>query len=150
MEHTNDQQSDKENDQTNPPAATNLKPEAITNDPLADAVWDHYQPVIDAAGKWRPEYSPVFAMLCDAFARWMEVTEKIRTDGGKLILLNPKRGTSYRNPLLDVQAQKSNEVHRLATAFGLTPIADAKIKAAPIDGLFKGGLFGHLLAGPPG
>jgi P27 family predicted phage terminase small subunit len=122
-----------------------MKPKVIQDDPEANAVWDELQDVLEKAGKWRAEYAGPFAVLVHSFVRWRAVTEQLAAEGHQEILYNPQKGTAYRNPLLDVAGNYVNQIQRYAAAFGLTPMADTKLKANPTEAL---GVLFNLLRGP--
>ena len=124
-----------------------MKPELIANNPVASEAWDTLKSQLDASGKWRDEYAAAFAVLVDAIAGFLDASEKLTHPDNKPILVNPRKGTTYRNPLLDIKAGHVNTINRFGSAFGLTPLADAKLKATPADSI---GELLQLMGGPPG
>ena len=123
-----------------------MKPDLIAKNPRASKVWDTLQVHLEDAGKWRDEYSAPFAVLVDAIVGFYESCENLEDPDCKPLLVNPRKGTTYRNPLLDIKAGYVNTINRFGAAFGLTPLADAKLKAVPADGI---GELLKLMTGPP-
>ena len=119
-----------------------MKPAIVTDNPRANELWDYYQGKLDAAGKWKDEYAACFVVLIDALVGYLEVSETLAKPDVEPIVVNPRKGTSYRNPLLDVRAGYISTIKTYAAAFGLNPLADAKLAATPADAI--GDLFKHL------
>ena len=122
-----------------------MKPDLVKNNPKANVLWDYYKGKLEAAGKWKDEYAACFVVLIDALVGYLEVSATLADPDVKAIITNPSKGTSYRNPLLDVRAGHITTIKSYASAFGLNPLADAKLAATPGDAI--GDLFRHL-AGP--
>lgn len=125
--------------------AIKIKPQVIADNPTASEVWDRLQEQVADAGKWRDEYADPFAVLVEAVAGFYEVCRVLQDPDCPPLLVNPKKGTTYRNPLLDIKAGHINTINRFGTAFGLTPLSDAKLKAVPVDGI---GELLKLMGGP--
>jgi len=123
-----------------------MKPELIASNPKASDVWDTLKAHLDAAGKWRDEYASPFGVLVEAIVGFYETCELLQDPDTPPLLVNPRKGTTYRNPLLDIKAGHINTINRYGSAFGLTPLADAKLKAVPADGI---GELLKLMTGPP-
>ncbi len=112
------------------------KPKFILEDPQANCLWNLLKRRLQSAGKWTEEDETAFALLVDSYSRWLAVTAQIRElvsdpgvpDSG-MILVNARKGTIYRNPLMDVRAQLQGEVIRLCDRFGLTPLSRARLAA---------------------
>jgi len=112
------------------------KPKFILEDPQANRQWNLLKRRLQSAGKWTDEDEAAFSLLVDSYSRWLSVTAKIRElvgnpnvpDSG-MILVNGRKGTIYRNPLMDVRAQLLGEVIRLCDRFGLTPLSRARLAA---------------------
>ncbi len=121
------------------------KPELIKSDPVASAIWDYYKARLEEAGKWRDEYAASFTVLVDAVNGFLVTSATLAKPDNLPILVNPVKGTSYRNPLLDIKAQYVNTILRYGAAFGLSPLADARLKATPPEAI--GELF-KFLTGP--
>ena len=126
-------------------APKKIKPAVITDDATASEIWDRLQPLVANAGKWRDEYADSFAVLVEAIVGFYAVCVELTHPDCPLFLVNPKKGTTYRNPLLDIKAGHINTINRFGAAFGLTPLSDAKLKAVPIDGI---GELLKLMGGP--
>ena len=122
-----------------------MKPQLIQDNPRADRLWDYYLGKLREAGKWKDEYAACFVVLIDALVGYLDVSEELAKPDVAPIIINPRKGTSYRNPLLDVRAGHIATIKTYAGAFGLNPLADAKLAATPGDAI--GDLFRHL-AGP--
>ncbi len=120
-------------------------PKVIQDDADALLVWNRLQGQLSDAGKWKPEYVDYFAVLVLSIAGLYRTCETLRDTDTSEILVNPRKGTSYRNPLLDIKAQHINVINRFGSAFGLNPLADAKLKTAGTDGI---GELLKLMAGP--
>jgi len=125
--------------------ATPKKPKVIADNATAAEVWDRLQPQVCNAGKWRDEYADSFAVLVEAIVGFYEVCITLADPECGPLLVNPTKGTTYRNPLLDIKAGHINTINRFGTAFGLTPLSDAKLKAVPVDGI---GELLKLMGGP--
>lgn len=121
-----------------------MKPKLIEDNPTASEVWDRLQQQVADAGKWRDEYAAPFAVLVDAITGFLDTCETLANPDTKEILVSHK-GAPYRNPLLDIKAGHINTINRFGSAFGLTPLADAKLKAVPVDGI---GELLKLMGGP--
>ena len=110
-----------------------MKPDRIKNNATASQWWDDLQAQLNKAEKWKPEYEASFAILIDALVGYHETKAELETESE--ILINPKKGTRYRNPLLDVLSSHVNTITKYSVQFGLTPLADAKIKTEGIGAL---------------
>jgi phage terminase small subunit len=115
--------------------AHGLIPDFIARDPRAMKIWKHYQAVLESAGKWRSEYAAQFAVFVDAINRWVTYSAKMTrlSAGGDdevgELLVNPRKGTTYRNPLCDLRAEAVGTIRAIGAAFGLNPLADARLKS---------------------
>lgn len=122
-------------------------PEIIAADPLAVEIWETLKGRLHEGNRWKSCYGHHLAVLVNAITRYYTVTAKLNAEGSKEILTNPKKQTVYRNPLLDVQSSYVNIIERFGRAFGLTPLADEKIKAVGESAV--GELLKAMMAGPP-
>lgn len=109
-------------------------PATIASNQDASAVWEKLQEQLNMRGKWKAEYAPMLAVLVDAIAGFY-ATCKTLADPDCCEILISRKGQPYRNPLLDVKAGHIQVIHRYGTAFGLSPLADAKLKAVPLEGV---------------
>jgi len=110
------------------------KPETIASNAEASAVWDTLQEQLHTRGKWRPEYVSMFAVLVDAIVGFYDTCVTLANPDCLPILIS-RKGQPYRNPLLDIKAAHIGVIHRYGSAFGLSPLSDAKLKAVPLEGL---------------
>ncbi len=125
-----------------------MKPAIVQKTPLANRVWAYYRKRLEEAGRWEDRYAAQFTVLVMAIVGYLETTEKLVANGFNPILTSPK-GSTYTNPLLNVQAQYINTIKTFGAAFGLNPLADARLKAVPNAAEAMGSLF-EFLKGPPG
>jgi phage terminase small subunit len=147
------------------------KPDFIAKNPVANGIWNHLRRQLKE-DRWHDRYEVQFAVLVDAVWRWALVSAQLsmifspardkdgqgETSGAQgMILVNRKKGTIYRNPLLDVQAQQISTIKIYGTLFGLNPMADAKlallVKGVDLPlfgGLTEAPTTDRFAAGPPG
>lgn len=91
----------------------------------------------------------VFAMYCEAYARWRTAEEALavmasRDPVMRGLIARSKAGTAMENPLAYISRRAAQEMLRCAGEFGLTPAARSRISiGAPPPGPSK---FGDLLA----
>lgn len=115
-----------------------MKPDQIANNPRASELWDYYQGKLAADGKWKDIYAAQFSVFIDALANFVETCARLaalETDSEipHGLMMNPAKGTLYRHPLLDVKAQYVNTIRVFGAAFGLNPLADARLKQGPME-----------------
>ena len=112
-----------------------MKAELIQGNPKAKALWDYYQGKLADAGKWRDEYTAHLDVLIDAVVNWLEASEQLIATGNKHLLVSPK-GNTYTNPLLNIKAHYAGVIKSYGAAFGLNPLADARLKVLPMEAMF--------------
>lgn len=111
----------------------------------AQELYSTYQAELDRKGKWRSEYNSLFVILIDAIVKYEKVSILLGAEGIQEVMTSHKTGSQYTNPLVNVWLAYANTVHRYGTAFGLTPLGDAKIKG----GIFGVGDITKMMDGPP-
>ena len=95
-------------------------------EPQAKALWKRIVPGLYAANIVKYEHREALAAYCQAYARWREAEEKVSRSSQ--IIINKEKGTLYRNPWLDAAQSAKRDMLRIATEFGLTPSALARLK----------------------
>lgn len=94
---------------------------------------------LQARNTWHDGYEHGLALLVDSLLSYWRAREEFVNDevtGGKLVLASRRSGGGYYpNPRLTVMQNFLATANKALAAFGLTPIADAKLKAAPLEGI---------------
>jgi hypothetical protein len=92
--------------------------------------------------KWKPEYEPHFVVFVDACTEYFHVQRQIEEakasavrqgEPGLAYMLRSRKGSLYPNPLINHRSMLVNTIRQFGTAFGLNPLAEAKIKATPLE-----------------
>lgn len=123
-----------------------MKPEIIKKNRTANKVWNYYQKKLADAGRWEDRYAAAFTVLVIAIVDYLDVTKQFQDAGSKAVLVSLK-GNTYQNPLLNAQAHYINIIKTFGAAFGLHPLAEARLKAVPNAAAAMGDLF-QFLQGP--
>lgn len=95
----------------------------------ATAEWNRLAPELERLGLLTVADRAMFAIYCDAVARWTDLTQRL--DKGGLTEEQGKNG--YRQQVAEVALQKSygEIIARLASRFGLDPSARAGLDVLP-------------------
>jgi len=119
-------------------------------------IWKWLHKLLKDAGKWKSEYEPHFEVLVDACVEYFDVQHQIAAaraaairagnPGLAYMLKNPSKGTLYPNPLVNHRSNLVNTIRQYGNAFGLNPLAEAKIKSVP-TGSDMGELLKLMLVG---
>jgi len=86
----------------------------------ARAVWDRLTAELDAMGILYAADGDPLAMLCSSVAVFREAERKLADEG---LILEDRDGAPRRNPWWLIRRDALNEIMRLGSAFGLTPVA---------------------------
>lgn len=96
--------------------------------PAARAKWDQLVADLRDRGEWSDRDRHALAVLADSLATYEQAATHIAEHGA--VVLSP-RGEAVKSPFVTVQNQAFERIHRLASAFGLTPASRATIKTPP-------------------
>lgn len=151
MVRTSEQQSDGGGEATatpttatTPPIDGDGRPAFIAACPVRSALWAYFRGSLEAGGKWRPEFGGQFAVFVDALAAYCNACEQLA--GADPIITNPRKGSVYRNPLVDLKAQYAATIRQYGDAFGLSPASYDRLTGGAAGGDLRE-LF-DLLKGP--
>lgn len=98
-------------------------------DDEALAEWERVVPTLDQLGLIKAEDRALFSAYCETWSTWVAARKRIRAEG--LTLTNPTSGHVSTNPAVQVAASAARDLLKLATQFGLTPLAEAGLGAPP-------------------
>lgn len=66
------------------------------------------------------------AIYCEAYTRWIDANEKVRTDG--MVITSPN-GVPVLNPHLSICNKAFDQMRSMLIEFGMTPAARTKVQA---------------------
>jgi len=69
------------------------------------------------------------ALLCQAFARWVELEKQIQKTNNQMIIKD-RLGNPIPNPLIKMSLQASDQVYKYLQTFGMSPSARTRVKMA--------------------
>lgn len=109
-------------------AAEPEPPSCLDQEALAE--WKRLAPMLVKTGTLTRVDRAVLAAHCQAWSCWSEAERNLNEYGR--VVLSP-RGLPAPSPWLQVSAMAQQQLIRSGCQLGLTPVARAKVKAAPVD-----------------
>lgn len=70
------------------------------------------------------------AAYCQAWARWIEAEEKIRTDG---MVITTDKGNLIQSPYVGIANQSMKQMRAFLVEFGMTPSSRSKVSTPAED-----------------
>lgn len=98
--------------------------------------WAVIRPMLVKAGVATNLDRPALIMLCEAWATFLEATNKVRSKG---ILVQGRHGEPVRNPYLRVMNDSIQQLQKLFAEFGMTPSSRTRLRAGDLEGNPRGG-----------
>jgi phage terminase small subunit len=122
-----------------PPSGRPTCPPAVEQDAQARAHWDELAVTLDGLGVLRTSHGKALGALAQALADYDRVREQLRQMNFQQLVveeIRDKNGTLLRrrireNPLLRRSERLAMLAARLLGEFGLTPVTQTKVQAAP-------------------
>lgn len=99
-------------------------PESISTKPNAVWFWEQHAPELIAAGYLRPHHAETFAMACELYSDSLRFKAMLDAEGDTV---ENSRGMKYPHPAVKMLRDARRDLARMATEFGLTALAGARI-----------------------
>jgi P27 family predicted phage terminase small subunit len=124
-----------------PTAMTNAKPPAFLNRD-GKKYWNETAPLLIAQGVLTEVDLASFALVCQAWGRYVDVEKKLAKMS---LVIKTTNGNIIQNPLLAVANRAFDQYRAMATEFGLTPSSRSRIvvaakqpEADPLEAMLSG------------
>jgi len=99
----------------------------------AKKCWDRIVPILHAAGLATELNRETLALLCSAWADYVEADEQLTAalnkDGKRALLIKTANGAIMENPLLYTRKRAWDQVFKAASSFGMTPADLGSVRA---------------------
>jgi P27 family predicted phage terminase small subunit len=93
--------------------------------------WKRITPELYRAGLLTKIDGPALASYCDAYAQWVESSDKLKKTG---MLARGAKGDPVINPYLKISNAAQERMKQLLVEFGMTPSSRSRVKAVPLPG----------------
>lgn len=115
-----------------------LPPEHLSETALAH--WDATVKELRSAGLMTNLDITALAMYCEAYATWVEASEKVRLTG--TVVKHPTNGFPMQSPYLAVANKAFEQMRAMLTEFGMTPSSRTRVNTTS-EGGKKNRFSGH-------
>lgn len=95
---------------------------------LSEAARAHWHQValqLSAAGILTELDCHALALYCEAFARWVSATQKLRVDG---LVITSESGYACQSPYLPIANKAFDQMLKLMAEFGMTPSSRSRVE----------------------
>jgi len=99
-------------------------PPHIRSDPVAAKEWRAIMKLLADMGLLTKADRVGLALYCQAYSRWVDASEKVKTFG---IILKSKNDTIYQSPYLAVINKSFEQIQKFLSEWGLTPSSRTRI-----------------------
>ncbi|MDC8981248.1 phage terminase small subunit P27 family [Mycobacterium marinum] len=104
-------------------------PDWLDGEALAE--WRRVVPELDRMNLIKALDGAALAVYCATWSTYVDAVQQIRRDG--LVLTNPTSGRVHANPAAAIAHTAAAQLLRFAVEFGLTPSAEQRLAALPVD-----------------
>jgi len=106
-----------------PEKATLKKPRGLSKE--AARHWKSLAEQLIESGILTEIDKPALMMLCEAWARWINTQEILRTQP---LVIKTSKGYPIQNPYISIGNKAFEQVHKMFCEFGMTPAARSRIE----------------------
>ena len=111
-----------------PKAVLAKAPQDLT--PAAKKIWNQMSPMLYRIGVLTEADTTGLAMLCSAFALWLQAEKTLKKDG---YTVSSPNGYEIPNPWFSIRNVAYQQTKDLLIQFGLTPSSRSKITAVKVE-----------------